>query len=471
MNGNQVYDRNIEKFLQKMQKAGTHPVTIKTFDHYYKALCMGETGFIPESVLEPVTALEKSDQLSRYHTEGINNLRHTVVIKLNGGLGTSMGLNRAKSLLHVKPDMSFLDIIIGQIKRIRQDYSAEIPLIFMNSNTTRKDTLQQLQKYPGFAIDGISPDFLQGRIPKIRQKDYAPAEYPQNPDMEWNPPGHGDIYYSLLISNTLEQLLHRGYRYAFISNADNLGAELCPSILGYFTSNKFSFLMEVAERTEADRKGGHLAKHRDGYLLLRERAQCKKADELHFSDIDKYRYFNTNSIWIDLRKLYELLMTSNCVLDLPLICNSKTVNPLDLNSDPVFQIETAMGSAISRFGNTAAICVPRDRFLPVKTTDDLIGLWSDAYSISDTFTVNLCPSRDVGVISSLDPRFYRTIEQLHKHFPFGPPSLKACRKWTVKGEFLFEKGIVIKGSPQLVNMSGTLKVIPAGTVIEKDYTV
>jgi UTP--glucose-1-phosphate uridylyltransferase len=471
MNGTKCFNNNIEQFRSKMREKNTHPITIQTFERYYKQLCTGQTGVIQESILEPVRHLKTSHDLIKFTDHGIDSLKHTVVIKLNGGLGTSMGLNRAKSLLHVKPELSFLDIIIGQIQRIRADYNAAIPLVFMNSDNTRQDTLKYLEKYPDLVVEGIVPDFLQSRIPKIRQKDYLPAEYPSNPEMEWNPPGHGDIYYALLISNLLERMLHQGYRYAFVSNADNLGAELCPSTLGYFAANQFSLLMEVAERTDADRKGGHLARHKDGHLLLREKAQCKEEDQHYFSDIQKYRYFNTNTIWIHLGQLHELLHSSDCFLNLPLICNKKTVNPLDPKSDPVFQMETAMGSAISTFGNTTAVCVPRSRFIPVKTTDDLIGLWSDAYCVSDAFRVTLCPSRKTGVISSLDDRFYRTIGQLLRHFPFGAPSLKECREWVVTGEFIFEKDIVIKGSPRMVNTSESPHVVPAGTVIDKDYIV
>ncbi len=217
-----------------------------------------------------------------------------------------------------------------------------------------------------------------------------------------------------MISGCLDNLLDKGYRYAFISNSDNLGAELDPSILGYFASGNYSFMMEVAERTDADRKGGHLARHRDGCYILREIAQCAPEDRDCFADINRHRFFNTNSIWIHLEKLRETLRKTGGFLGLPLIRNRKNLNPRDPDSEAVYQMETAMGAAISSFKNSTAICVPRTRFLPVKTTDDLIGLWSDAYVITELFQLRLAPGKKQGVISRLDERFYRMVGQLQK---------------------------------------------------------
>ena len=101
----------------------------------------------------------------------------------------------------------------------------------------------------------------------------------------------------------LDTLLANGYEVAFVSNADNLGAELDPLPLGYFVSERLPFLMEVADRTAADRKGGHLARRKsDGRLALRESAQCPDEDTDAFQDVDRHRYFNTNNLWINLRR-------------------------------------------------------------------------------------------------------------------------------------------------------------------------
>ncbi len=124
---------------------------------------------------------------------------------------------------------------------------------------------------------------MQHKFPKILQKDYSPASWPKNPKLEWNPPGHGDVYTALLTSGMLDSLLADGIIYAFISNSDNLGARLDESLLGYFAHHQFPFMMEVAEKTPADIKGGHLARHKNGRLILREAAQCPANELGHVS--------------------------------------------------------------------------------------------------------------------------------------------------------------------------------------------
>ena len=101
----------------------------------------------------------------------------------------------------------------------------------------------------------------------------------------------------------LEALLEQGFRYAFISNADNLGAKLDPRIVAHLADREIPFLMEVVEGTEADRKGGHIAQRRsDGQLVLRETAQTPPEDEASFRDFRHWRYYNTNNLWVDLTR-------------------------------------------------------------------------------------------------------------------------------------------------------------------------
>ena len=148
---------------------------------------------------------------------------------------------------------------------------------------------------------------MQHKFPKILRDGLAPASWPDNPQLEWNPPGHGDIYTALVTSGALKGFLERGIRYAFVSNSDNLGATLDEGLLGHFAAEEYPFMMEVAERTPSDQKGGHLARRRqDGRLVLREIAQCPPEETDAFTDIHRYRYFNTNSIWINLQHLQRL---------------------------------------------------------------------------------------------------------------------------------------------------------------------
>ena len=197
-----------------------------------------------------------------------------VVLKLNGGLGTSMGMTKAKSLLELKDGHSFLDVIVHQVLHMREQHDAAIPLLLMNSFATRDDTLEALERYPELRIEGLPLDFVQGKVPKLLADGFDPVSWPDDPSLEWAPPGHGDVFTSLATSGTLATLLERGYEYLFLSNSDNLGAVLEPRILGWFASEGLPFLSEVVDRTESDRKGGHLARRReDGGLVLRESAQ------------------------------------------------------------------------------------------------------------------------------------------------------------------------------------------------------
>jgi UDP-N-acetylglucosamine pyrophosphorylase len=285
---------------------------------------------------------------------------------------------------------------------------------------------------------------------------------PENPELEWYPPGHGDIYTALVTSGVLDALLSFGVEYAFVSNADNLGASLDTAILGFFASKGFPFMMECADRTEADKKGGHLAKRSsDDQLILRESAQCAAADEVDFQNINKYRYFNTNNLWIHLPSLKCLLDKSKGVIPLPILRNGKTLDPRNSKSPAVYQLETAMGSAIAVFKGAAAIRVPRSRFAPVKANSDLLAVRSDAYVLTDDYRVTLNPLRKGRtVVVDLDSRFYKLIDQMEARFPHGAPSLIDCDKLTVKGDVLFGREVKIVGNVTIEADFGSQKVVP-----------
>merc|ERR1719152_113643 len=131
-------------------------------------------------------------------------------------------------------------------------------------------------------------------------------------------------------------------------------------------------MMEVAVRTDADKKGGHLAKDKaSGGLLLRESAQCPDEDEKEFQNVGKYKFFNTNNLWVDLVALKAQFDKNGGALPLPVMKNGKTIDPRDKKSTKVIQLETAMGAAIASFEGAGAILIPRSRFAPVKTTNDM----------------------------------------------------------------------------------------------------
>src|SRR4051812_923983 len=320
--------------IEKMRAEGLPDIAVETFAHYEDLLQRGDQGLLPESEIEPVDDLPDASQFPESSGSALDQ---AVVLKLNGGLGTSMGMTRAKSLVEVKDGLTFLDIIARQVLATRARFGVRLPLVLMNSFYTRDDSLAALARYPDIEAD-VPLDFVQGKFPKLLADDLEPASWPDNPELEWAPPGHGDLYTSIVTSGMLDTLLERGYRYAFVSNSDNLGAVLDERILGWFAREGLPFAMEVADRTEADKKGGHLARRRGDGLVLRESAQTREEDVGAFQDVRRHRYFNTNNLWIGVRALVDLMRERNGVLGLPMIANRKTVDPSDSDSPAVIQI-------------------------------------------------------------------------------------------------------------------------------------
>ncbi|MGI9431258.1 MAG: UTP--glucose-1-phosphate uridylyltransferase [Myxococcota bacterium] len=453
-------------FAQKMQDAGLPDVAIRAFKDAYDQLCSGATGLMRRDELSDVGELPAAEGLDEASREaGRAALGQAVVIKLNGGLGTSMGMTQAKSLLVVKDGLRFLDITARQMEALASRHGSQVPLVLMNSFRTRDDSLAALAGYPDLSA-GFATDFLQHRIPRIRAADLTPVAFPESPQHEWCPPGHGDIYTALVTSGLLEALLAKGRRYAFVSNADNLGAVLDTALLGWFVGSGASFAMEVKRRGEADRKGGHLARTLDGRLTLREVAQCPEEELDEFQDIERYRFFNTNNLWIDLQALQELLAARDSVLGLPLIRNEKPVDPEDAASERVYQLETAMGAAISEFPGARAIVVASDRFAPVKTTNDLLRIWSDAYELSDDFRV-VPASGSAGdrLFVELDGAHFKRVPDLEARIPEGPPSLVACRSLTVRGDVRFGRGVKVRGAVEIEAAPGERVEIADGTTL------
>jgi UTP--glucose-1-phosphate uridylyltransferase len=455
--------------VEKMRREGVDAAAVLTFAHYYERLRDGDAGVLPEEQIEPVQEAPRADDLPAPDEAGRDALDHAVVIKLNGGLGTSMGMTRAKSLLEVKDGLTFLDVIARQVLDLRARSGARLPLILMNSFATRDDSLAALARYPELASD-VPADFVQNKVPKLRADDLAPVEWPPDPALEWAPPGHGDLYTALVTSGLLDVLLGRGYRRAFVSNADNLGAVLDPRILAWIAREEIPFVMEVADRTEADRKGGHLARRRGGGLVLREIAQTPEEDLAAFQDIDRHRFFNTNTLWVDLRALRDLLDRNDGVLGLPMIVNRKTVDPAEPGSPAVLQLETAMGAAIDVFDGARALRVARRRFAPVKTTDDLLVLRSDAYVLDEHAEMRLTPEREAAgappPVAVLDPDHFKLLPDFEARFRAGPPSLARCDRLEVIGDVAFGRDVRLRGRVTIAHRGRGQLRIEDGAVLE-----
>merc|ERR1712151_473748 len=272
-----------------------------------------------ESSISPATGLKKMSELPEVDKEKIGAIiEKTVILKLNGGLGTGMGLDKAKSLLEVMDGKNFLDFTADQIKYQRGEYKTKkLGFVLMNSFSTESDTRKALRKYKDLG-QWYKMNMLQNKVPKVLQDGFGPSTYEKNPQDEWCPPGHGDLYAALYGSGKLDHLLKEGKEYVFVSNSDNLGATLDLKLLQYFAGEDAGFMMEVAERQEADKKGGHLAKKGDG-LVLRESAQCPDADEKAFQDTTKHKFFNTNNLWFKLSDVKKVMGEKGGVMELPMI--------------------------------------------------------------------------------------------------------------------------------------------------------
>ncbi len=453
-----------------MRAAGLGGVAIATFRRHYEGLLRDESGLLGEAGIEPAGDLERFEPDGGAGRGDAGLLGQTVVVKLNGGLGTGMGLRSAKSLLEVREGLTFLDLIVRQVESLRGRSGARVRLLLMNSFATSADTCAWLAEHSnGDLADPDEFELMQNQVPKIAADSLQPACWPAEPGLEWCPPGHGDLYPALAGSGWLERLLAEGVRYAFVSNSDNLGAVLDPVLLRRFAAGGAPFLMEVTRRTAADRKGGHLARRRaDGRLLLREVAQCPEADLAAFQDIGRHRYFNTNNIWLRLDALQERLAAHGGVLPLPVIRNRKTVDPRDRTSPPVVQLETAMGAAIECFEGARAIEVPRSRFAPVKSTADLLAVRSDAYHLRDDGRLELAPERGGHPpLVDLDGR-YRVVDQLAG---LGLPSLRACARLAVAGEVRFANGVVLVGEVAVRRDGPGPGMVPAGVYRNQEVKV
>ncbi|QIK74396.1 UTP--glucose-1-phosphate uridylyltransferase [Nocardioides piscis] len=439
--------KGLELARTKMQESGVDPIAIDTFAHYYRLLEHGETGMIPESTIDPLD-MESLADVEVSDEDAAEAIRTTAVIKLNGGLGTSMGMDRAKSLLCVRRGLSFLDIIARQVLHLRSEYAAPLPLIFMNSFRTSADTMAAVARYEDLPVAGLPLEFLQNKVPKLLAKDLMPASYPKNPDLEWCPPGHGDIYTALRGSGLLEQLREAGYRRVFVSNSDNLGAVPDARVAGWFAGTGAPFAIEAVRRTPSDRKGGHFARRKeDGRIVLRESAQTLDADKQALADLDRHRFTSTNNLWFDLDAMAEALDARGGILGLPLIRNVKHLDPADPSTPEVIQVETAMGAAIEVFEGSRTIEVGRDRFVPVKTTNDLLVLRSDVYDLGQDFVLD--QACDEVPFIDLDGSFYKLVGDFDKRFPEGAPSLRKASSLVVDGDVTFGKGVSVVGDVKI----------------------
>jgi UTP--glucose-1-phosphate uridylyltransferase len=410
---------------------------------------------LPEDAIAPYAHLESPPQESM--AELLNKL---VVVKLNGGLGTSMGCKGPKSVISVRNDLTFLDLTMQQIQHLNRVYNVSVPLVLMNSFNTDEDTLKLLKKYSNVRVEVHS--FCQSRYPRINRETYMPiAKDLQNDDLDaWYPPGHGNFYESFNNSGLLDKFIKDGKEYLFLSNIDNLGATVDPTILNYIATDpkQPELVMEVTDKTKADVKGGTLIRYENRLMLL-EIAQVPKDYTDEFKSISKFRIFNTNSVWAKLEAVKRVVEKNE--LEMEVIVNPKH---LDRGVD-VIQLETAAGAAIKNFRGACGINVPRSRFLPVKKTQDLLLLMSNLYDIENgALTLSSLRSFPTTPLVKLGSSFDKVNDFL-KRFQ-GIPDLLELDHLTVSGDVWFGKDVTLKGTVITIANHGDRIDIPTGTILE-----
>ncbi|KAI0790628.1 UTP-glucose-1-phosphate uridylyltransferase [Abortiporus biennis] len=379
------------------------------------------------------------------------------VLKVNGGLGTSMGMTGAKSALEVKDDMTFLDLTVRQIEHLNTTHRVDVPLILMTSFNTHEDTLRIIKKYANQQLRITT--FNQSRYPRIDRETLLPLPKSANDDKKnWYPPGHGDLYNALLHSGVLDQLLAEGKEYLFVSNSDNLGAVVDQHILQHMIDTNAEFIMEVTDKTKADVKGGTLIDY-DGGIQLLEIAQVPSEHVEDFKSVRKFKIFNTNNLWINLPALKRIMESDGIELDI--IVNPKVTD----DGHSVIQLETAAGAAIKHFKNAHGINVPRSRFLPVKSCSDLLLIKSNIYSLQHgQLAIN--PNRMFGTtpVIKLGDHF-KKIAQFQKRFKKIPEIIELDHL-TVTGDVNFGRNVTLRGTVIVVANEGQRIDIPDGCVLE-----
>jgi UTP--glucose-1-phosphate uridylyltransferase len=405
-------------------------------------------------------------------------LNRLVIVKLNGGLGTSMGLRGPKSALEVRSGLTFLDLAVKQVEYLNERYGVDVPLVLMNSFWTHRDTQQIIRKYASHHI--TMHTFMQSCYPRI-DKDtlWTVANAPCCEDTKhlWYPPGHGDLYASMANSGLLDELLRAGKTHVFISNVDNLGATADLDILWHIMDKEVEFAMEVTARTRADKKGGALCADEGGKPRLVELAQVPRERLKQFQRFghgsstgtrtsacgseDVFGVFNTNSLWVNLEAIKSALTEAEGGgLDLQTIVNHRIVQVAGM-AEPreVVQLESAAGDAMSLFRNAIAIEVDRSRFVPIKSTSDLLVVQSDLYSIQHG-TLRLDPIRAGAVPTVKLGATFSGVDSYAKRFPHGMPKTKRLERLTVTGDVTFGANVKLQGTVVIAADDGRCIDIP-----------
>ncbi|KAK4278075.1 hypothetical protein QN277_015970 [Acacia crassicarpa] len=406
-----------------------------------------------DEVVVPYDSLAPSPQDP---SEIKNLLDKLAVLKLNGGLGTTMGCTGPKSVIEVRDGLTFLDLIVKQIENLNSKYGSNVPLLLMNSFNTHDDTLKIVEKYKSSNIEIHT--FNQSQYPRLVVDDYLPLPSKGKTGKDgWYPPGHGDVFPSLLNSGKLNALLSEGKEYVFVANSDNLGAIVDLKILNHLVQKKNEYCMEVTPKTLADVKGGTLISY-EGRVQLLEIAQVPNEHVNEFKSIEKFKIFNTNNLWVNLNAIKRLVEAD--ALNMEIIPNPKEVDGVK-----VLQLETAAGAAIRFFDDAIGTNVPRSRFLPVKATSDLLLVQSDLYTLQVGSVIrNPARANPANPAIELGPEFKKVGDFLNRFKSI--PSIVELDSLKVAGDVWFGAGVTLKGKVSIVAKAGEKLEIPDGAHIE-----
>lgn len=456
----------LDKLMKTLPEAQKQIVE-KEFEGYQRLFAKFIADSGPQLVWENIQKLPEGSILNYRDLTSTSDkasmkemLDKLVVIKLNGGLGTSMGCSGPKSVIPVRNDLTFLDLTVQQIEYLNKTYDADVPLVLMNSFNTDEETMKIIRKYAGFRVSIRS--FNQSRYPRVNRESLMPIAKSCRTEDDinaWYPPGHGDFYDSFNNSGLLDDLIEEGREVCFMSNIDNLGATVDLKILEMMLKQNRHFIMEVTDKTRADVKGGTLIQY-DNKLRLLEAAQVPADHVEDFKSIKQFNVFNTNNLWINLEATKRNV--DERTLDMEIIVNPKTLD----SGTNVYQLETAVGSAMKSFENAVGLNVPRARFLPVKKTSDLLLVMSNLYTMD--FGALVMSSRrmfpSTPLIKLGDNTFQKVAAFLKR---FGSiPDILELDHLTVSGDVTFGKGVSLRGTVIIIANHGDRIDIPDGAILE-----
>ena len=371
-----------EKCRKKLHEAGVPPEVASQFMRAHKKLMSSGLRSTPEAHIAPLSHVRPYESIPNPSRDDVRRiLPQAIVLKLNGGLGTSMDLDSPKGLLHVKEGLTFLDIAIKQVEQMEHRYGTDIRFMLMNSYRTSAETMEYLDTHHTGKFPAVN-ELMQYKYPRIDAETFEPIDIDGRDDLSWSPGGHGDFFEALVYSGKLHRLVESGYKYLFVSSIDNCNAVLDASILCDFASSSDPVRMEVCRREPDDRKGGHLAyRRKDQRIILRERSQCPPEECSEFDNITRHIFFNTNNIWLNL-EILDRLYQSGRPIHLPYIHTRRSLCLGNGRTAAVIQMEKVIGSVISVFSRVEyVLAVPRGRFLPVKHWADLVAIRSDRYRL------------------------------------------------------------------------------------------